>query len=71
MTQTTVNETSASKDDLLTLREVSAILRVSTTSLYAWINDGRLPAIRIGREWRVQRANLDGWLDEKRTEVPA
>lgn len=71
MTQVTVNATSVSKDDLLTLQAVADILSVSKTSLYAWIAEGRLPAIRVGREWRVQRSNLDSWLEDQRTEATA
>ena len=37
----------------LTVKEASAILRVSPQSLYAAIADGTFPAVRVGRALRV------------------
>lgn len=52
--------------DLMTLKEVCEYLRISMVSCHAWVRDGKLPAIRVGREWRVKRAELDGWMDHQR-----
>ena len=51
---------------LLTLAEVHDHLRVSMVSIYAWIRSGKLPAIRVGREWRVRQSDLNDWLDARK-----
>ncbi|QBI56865.1 helix-turn-helix domain-containing protein [Streptomonospora litoralis] len=38
---------------LLTVTEVARMLRLSKMTVYRMIHDGRLPAIRIGRAYRV------------------
>ena len=50
----------------LTTEEVQSYLRVNTRTVYRLIKTGDLPAVRIGRQWRVRPADLDGWLDQKR-----
>lgn len=53
----------------LTVGEVAATLRVSTMTVYRLINAGQLPAVRIGRSFRVREAELDRYLDERHTKV--
>jgi len=35
------------------------------------IRTGELPAIRIGRQWRFRRSDLDGWVDRQRAGAAA
>ena len=44
---------------VLTVAEVAAYLRVSETTVWRWCSSGRLAAFRIGRSWRVRRADFD------------
>jgi excisionase family DNA binding protein len=50
--------------ELLYVTEVAAILRCSRWKVVDLINQGVLPAIRIGREFRIKRKTLEAWLDE-------
>ena len=54
-------------DQLMTIKEVADFLRISTISAYSWVRDGKLPAIRIGKEWRVRTRDLDEWLEVRST----
>jgi excisionase family DNA binding protein len=40
-------------DELLTVAETAACLRVSQATLWRWCQEGRVPALKIGHEWRV------------------
>ncbi len=51
----------------MTVGEVAAVLRVSTMTVYRLINAGQLPAVRIGRSFRVREGELDRYLDERHT----
>lgn len=55
----------------LTPQEVSDLLRVSVQTVRRWIKEGALPAYKVGRAWRIRRADLDRWLNRQRTAVPA
>lgn len=50
----------------LTTEEVLGYLRVTPRTIYRLIRSGELPAIRIGRQWRFRRTDLDDWLDRQR-----
>lgn len=51
----------------MTVGEVAAALRVSTMTVYRLINAGQLPAVRIGRSFRVRPEELDRYLAERHT----
>lgn len=46
----------------LTPDEVAALLRVSADAIRRLLRRGALPAVRIGRAWRVEEAELQRWL---------
>lgn len=53
---------SAADDDVLTVPEVAAILRVSRMAIYRLIDDRRLGHLRIGRSVRVPRRALAAYI---------
>lgn len=50
--------------EILTLGEVADCLRVSQATVWRWCNNGRLPAFRIGRSWRVRRSDLEDLIEQ-------
>lgn len=55
--------------DLLTTRQVQALLRVDRTTIYRMVEGGQLPAIRVGKQWRFARGEVEGWLQSGRSRV--
>jgi excisionase family DNA binding protein len=51
----------------LTVAEVAAVLRVSTMTVYRLINAGQLPAVRIGRSFRLREDDLERYLADRLT----
>lgn len=49
-------------EPFLTPPEVLMRLRVTVKTLYRLIGTGELPAVRIGRQWRVRPRDLETWL---------
>ena len=47
---------------LLTANEVADQLRVSTMTIYRLIRRGELPAVRVGRNYRVRATALERYL---------
>jgi len=50
----------------LTTDEVLGYLNTTPRTIYRLIRAGELPAIRIGRQWRFRRSDLDAWLERQR-----
>jgi excisionase family DNA binding protein len=58
-------------EPLLTVGEVANIMRVSNMTVYRLIKSGQLPAIRVGKNYRIRRQDMERYLSERtvRTEV--
>ena len=52
---------------LLTVREVADDVRVSTMTVYRLIKSGALPAIRVGKHFRIRTSDLEAYLESKST----
>jgi excisionase family DNA binding protein len=46
------------QNELLTVKEVAAYLRISRVTAWRWCQEGIIPAFRIGRSWRIRRDEL-------------
>lgn len=49
-------------DQLLTVAEVAEYLRVSETTVYRLLQQGLLPGVKVGSNWRVGQHALDTFL---------
>lgn len=50
-------------DEFLTVAEVAELLKLNPQTVRNWIDQGYLPALRVGRRVRVRRAELDELLE--------
>ena len=55
----------------LTTEEVLAYLQVNLRTVYRLIKAGKIPAVRVGRQWRFRKRDIDAWLDSQRTQAGA
>lgn len=53
-------------DAFLTTEEVLDYLQVNLRTVYRLIKAGKIPAVRVGRQWRFRRRDLDAWLEAQR-----
>lgn len=49
----------------LTVAEVARRLRVSSMTVYRLVNAGHLPAVRVGRGYRILETDLRRYLDSR------
>lgn len=49
----------------LRVREIATLLRIDVKTVRRWIDAGKLPATRVGRDWRIERADLKSYLLER------
>ena len=51
-------------DEIMTLEEVAKYLKVKPQTIYIWAQSGKIPAAKLGKEWRFRRSVIDAWFDE-------
>ncbi len=49
--------------ELMTLEQVAKYLKLKPQTIYRWAQEGRIPAAKLGKEWRFRRSVLDQWID--------
>ena len=54
----------------LTTEEVLEYLQVNLRTVYRLIKAGKIPAVRVGRQWRFRKRDIDAWLDSQRSRAP-
>ena len=47
----------------MTVAEIAAILKLNQQTIRNWIDQGKLPALHIGRRVRVRRADFDALIE--------
>ena len=59
-----------SDEELLTLKEAAALLKVTTRTLFTWLRRGDLKGHKAGRGWRIKRSAIDAFLAAHPGDVP-
>jgi len=52
---------SKGRPSILTLDDVAEYLRVHPSTIYRLLKKKRLPAFKLGRDWRFSRESIDRW----------
>ena len=53
-------------DEILTVLEVAALLKVADKTVYTMAQKGELPAFKVRGQWRFKRADLDQWIEQQK-----
>ena len=53
-------------ESFLTTEEVLEYLQVNLRTVYRLIKAGKIPAVRVGRQWRFRKRDIDAWLETQR-----
>ncbi len=51
--------------DIFTLKELSNYLKISELSVYRLLKIGKIPAFKVGQQWRFKKPSIDRWIDKK------
>ena len=49
-------------DEILTVQEVAALLKVADKTVYTMAQRGELPAFKVRGQWRFRRVDLAAWI---------
>ncbi|KQC14338.1 MAG: hypothetical protein APR63_14525 [Desulfuromonas sp. SDB] len=47
--------------DIMTLEEVASYLKLKPQTIYTWAQEKKIPAAKIGKEWRFKKSIIDEW----------
>jgi excisionase family DNA binding protein len=51
-------------EDIMTLEEVAKYLKLKPQTIYTWEQDGKIPAAKLGKEWRFKKSIIDRWFNQ-------
>jgi excisionase family DNA binding protein len=51
---------------LVGLQEIAVYLNIKPSTIYAWVNQKRLPYIKIGRLVKFDLQDIDAWIQERK-----
>jgi len=52
-------------DKWLTLEQIAEYLQMSSSSIYKMAQGGKIPAFKVGRQWRFKKEIIDEWILRK------
>ncbi len=51
----------APQDNIMTVRELAEFLHCHPSTIYHLLRQGKLPAFKVGSDWRFSREAIDRW----------
>lgn len=52
-------------DRLLSVNELVEKLNISRSTVLNWVREGKIPSIKLGRQWRFRSQDVENWLKSK------
>ncbi|OOE50295.1 methylation-associated defense system helix-turn-helix domain-containing protein MAD1 [Salinivibrio kushneri] len=53
-------------DQILTLKELAAYLKLAEKTAYRLASEGKLPGFKVGGSWRFKREDLESWIEKQK-----
>lgn len=50
------------EDNVFTVQEVAAYLRMKPVTIYKHAKAGKLPCFKVGANWRFKKSTIDKWI---------
>ncbi|MDD5155901.1 MAG: helix-turn-helix domain-containing protein [Candidatus Omnitrophica bacterium] len=51
--------------EIMTAKELAAYLNIHTLTVQRYAREGKIPAFKIGTDWRFHRKYLERWIRDK------
>ncbi len=55
--------------EILTVQELADYLHCHESTIYRLVNDGRIPAFKLGATWRFKLDIIDRWIEQENVRV--
>ncbi len=50
-------------EELMTIKQVSQYFQMNRVTIYKLARKGKMPAVKVGSEWRFKKMLIDNWLE--------
>tara|TARA_R110001583_G_scaffold74100_6_gene205491 strand:- start:1437 stop:1643 length:207 start_codon:yes stop_codon:yes gene_type:complete len=54
-------------EEILTLKDVAAYLKLAEKTAYKLAAEGKLPGFKVGGSWRFKQSDIESWIEAKKT----
>ena len=54
-----------SEDEILTIREIAALLKIGEKTAYTMAQGAQLPGFKVRGQWRFRRVDIDQWIAQR------
>jgi len=51
--------------EILTVKQLASYLQMDEHTIYRLAKSGKIPAMKIGAEWRFKKTLIDKWIEDK------
>jgi excisionase family DNA binding protein len=51
-------------DEIMTVEELAKYLKTGVATIYKLAQEGKIPATKVGNQWRFRKEKIDEWLDQ-------
>jgi len=53
-------------DEYMSVKEIASLLKVNIVTVRRWVRDEKLPAFKLGKDYRITKKDLEKFLNERR-----
>jgi len=50
---------------LMTIDDLADYLRVTRRTIYEWLKQNKIPAVKLVGQWRFRKDRIDAWIEDK------
>jgi PTS system nitrogen regulatory IIA component len=50
--------------ELMTIDDLAAYLKVSRRTIYEWLKQSKIPALKLVGQWRFKKDKIDEWMEQ-------
>lgn len=52
------------ENEIMNIEEVAEYLRLKPQTIYTWAQEKKIPAAKLGKEWRFRRSVINKWFNQ-------
>ena len=56
-------------DEIMSIKEVAGYLKVNEQTVYRMVQSKKIPAVKLGGQWKIKKSHLDRMFDDVFTEI--
>lgn len=54
------------EDEIMTINQVAEYLKISEITTYKLVQEGKIPAFKVGRHWRIMKEDLKEFIEKQK-----